>query len=124
LLLQKLQVHEPTQSDLIDTAVLLATHEVGSGDDAEQIDPRYVADLLSCDWAFHRDATANLALVQSAVGRDVPLPKESIRRLNDASDRLMEAIDGAKKTMAWRMRARVGERVQWWDEVDERTDTY
>jgi hypothetical protein len=36
----------------------------------------------------------------------------------------MEAIDRAKKTMAWRMRARVGERVQWWDEVDERTDTY
>jgi hypothetical protein len=124
LLLQKLQVHEPTQSDVIDTAVLLATHEVGSEDDAEQIDPRYVADLLSRDWAFHRDATANLARVRSAVGRDVPLPKVGIRRLNDASDRLMEAIDGAKKTMAWRMRARVGERVQWWDEVDERTDTY
>jgi hypothetical protein len=124
LLLQKLQVHEPTQSDVIDAAVLLATHEVGAADDAERINLDYIADVLARDWGFHRDATANLARVRNAAGQDVPLPPERLARLNDTSDRLEKAIDSARKTTAWKLRARVGERMQWWDDVDERTDTY
>ena len=34
------------------------------------------------------------------------------------------SIERARKTMAWRMRARVGERMQWWEDVNERMDTY
>ena len=48
-----------TETDVIDAAVVLATHEVGPGD-PERIDRDYVAGVLASDWGFHRDATANL----------------------------------------------------------------
>ncbi len=124
LLLQKLQVHELTQSDVIDATVLLATHDVGTGIDGEEVDRGYVAGLLARDWGFHRDATANLARVRKAAGHEVRLPPDRVRRVQDGATRLGEAIDAAKKTVAWKMRARMGERMQWWEDVDERVDTY
>jgi hypothetical protein len=124
LLLQKLQVHELTDCDVIDAAVVLATHHVGPAGDQERIDRDYVAGVLAGDCGFHRDATANLDRVREAAGRQVPLSAERVRRVHDAAVALGEAIAQAHKSMAWRMRARVGERMQWWEDVNERVDTY
>jgi hypothetical protein len=44
--------------------------------------------------------------------------------VNAAAAALSDAIERARKTRAWRMRARVGERMQWWEDVNERVDTY
>lgn len=123
LLLQKLQVHEPTHSDLIDSAVLLASHRVGIGG-AEEIDPGYVGSVLARDWGFHRDAVANLKRVNDSAGAEVALPADHVGRVRDVAAQLLEAIDSAKKTMSWKMRDRVGERMQWWEDVSEREDTY
>jgi len=121
LLLQKLQVHELTDSDVIDAAVVLATHEVGPAGDPERIDRDYVAGVLAGDWGFHRDATANLDRVRDAAGALMP---RSADHVAEAATALGEAIEDARKGMAWRMRARVGERMQWWEDVSERVDTY
>jgi hypothetical protein len=114
LLLQKLQVHEPTTTDVMDAAVVLATHGVGSGD-PEQIDAGYVAGVLAGDWGFHRDATANLDHIAQAAPR--------LGLTVDVSE-LQAAIGRAQKSFSWRMRARVGERMQWWEDVSEREETY
>jgi hypothetical protein len=127
LLLAKLQVHELTRCDAIDAAIVLATHEVGAGDgDAERIDSDYVAGVLARDWGFHRDATANLERLSGAAASedDLPVGSDGAGRVREGAQRLLEAIGAAKKTMAWRMRARVGERMQWWEDVNEREDTY
>jgi hypothetical protein len=121
LLLQKLQVHELTDSDVIDAVVVLATHDVGPAGDPERIDRDYVAGVLAGDWGFHRDATANLDRVRDAAGALMP---RSADRVAEAAAALGEAIEDARKGMAWRMRARVGERMQWWEDVSERVDTY
>jgi hypothetical protein len=121
LLLQKLQVHELTDADAIDAAVVLATHAVGPAGDGERIDRDYVAGVLSRDWGFHRDASANLERVASG---ELPLAAERARRARDSAAELAEAIARAPKSLAWRMRARVGERMQWWQDVNERVDTY
>jgi hypothetical protein len=123
LLLQKLQVHEPTHSDLIDSAVLMASHSVGTGG-TEEIDPRYVSSVLGRDWGFHRDALTNLRRVMDSAGGEVVLPADRVGRVRDVVSQLLEAINGAKKSMSWKMRAKVGERVQWWEDVDERKETY
>jgi hypothetical protein len=125
LLLQKLQVHEMEPSDVVDAAIVLATHHVepGSGDD-EVIDCGYVAGLLARDWGFHRDATANLERVRRAVAGEVSLGGDGARRAEEAAVKLRETIDGTHKSMAWRMRARVGERMQWWEDVSDRELTY
>src|SRR5204863_459031 len=46
------------------------------------------------------------------------------RRVEQRAVKLREAIDGTQKSRGWRMRARVGERMQWWDDVSDREDTY
>ena len=125
LLLSKLQVHEMTATDVVDAAVLLATHDVDAADPPEGIDSAYVGGVLAGDWGFHRDATANLGRLRDALaGGGVPLPADGAARAGRNVAALLDAIDRTKKTMAWRMRARVGERMQWWDEVADREETY
>ena len=39
-------------------------------------------------------------------------------------DLLLAAIDAEPKTRGWRLRDRIGERKQWWQDVDEKEATY
>tara|TARA_B100000614_G_scaffold233264_1_gene228424 strand:- start:249 stop:359 length:111 start_codon:yes stop_codon:yes gene_type:complete len=36
----------------------------------------------------------------------------------------MKAAETAPKSMSWKLRAKVGERMQWWQDVDDREGTY
>lgn len=128
LLLQKLQVHDLTRNDLLDAVVLLATHPVAlEGSDREQIDAGYVAGLLARDWGFHHTAVANLERIARALrgaeGEALGGPAVVAPALTGA-ETLHAAIDAAAKSRAWRLRARIGERVQWWEDVDEREGAY
>jgi hypothetical protein len=127
LLLQKLQIVRQTVTDRMDAAAVLATHpvgpEAGAGPDAgEAIDPGYVAGLLARDWGFHHTATANLAALRDGVGgQPANGSGATVRRRVDA---LLAAIEAAPKSVRWRARARVGERMQWWQDVDDREAVY
>jgi hypothetical protein len=106
---------------VLDAAIVLATHDVAPGDgDDEVIDCAYVAGLLARDWGFHRDATANLDRIHQAAAT----LGDRAQRVEQRALKLREAIDGTQKSRGWRMRARVGERMQWWEDVSEREDTY
>jgi hypothetical protein len=124
LLLQKVQIIQMTTTDVIDTSVLLATHELGSG--AEAIDAGHIARLFARDWGFHHTATANLRQVRdSADGPAVAgLGPQASQRIRDRAGQLLAAIDAEPKTLGWRMRDRVGERKQWWQDVDDKEATY
>jgi hypothetical protein len=128
LLLQKLQIHDLKPADAVDTAIVLATHDVAAGeegsDDGERIDGGYVAAVLARDWGFHRDAAANLERVAGAADGALPIGAAGTARAREGAVRLLDAIAAAKKSRGWRMRARVGDRMQWWQDVDEREDTY
>jgi hypothetical protein len=129
LLLQKVQIVEMTTTDLIDTDVLLATHDVASGQDAvagEAVDAAHIARLLARDWGFHHTATRNLERVgQSVAGAVVvDVGAEGAARVQRGVQRLLGAIDAEGKSLAWRMRDKIGERKQWWQDVDDREATY
>jgi hypothetical protein len=120
LLLQKLQIVKPTVTDRMDSRALLATHRVGAGErDGEAIDAGYLAGLLARDWGFHHTATANLAALRAA-----PPGNGSGRLVGERVDTLLARIEAAPKSVRWRARARVGERLQWWQDVDEREAVY
>lgn len=127
LLLSKLQVIEPTVTDAIDVAVLLATHPVAGGPDGpEALDASHIARLLARDWGFHHTATRNLTRLRDALDTGVPLARG--RREQAAASAgvrsLLAAIQDCPKTLGWRLRERVGERKQWWQDVDEKEATY
>ncbi|HEV3496578.1 MAG TPA: hypothetical protein VHA34_09530 [Actinomycetes bacterium] len=120
LLLQKLQIVRQTVTDRMDTAALLATHPVAPGAQGpEAIDAGYVAGLLARDWGFHHTATANLAaLAGDRAGNG------SAATVAERVGELLAAIEAAPKSVRWRARARVGERMQWWQDVDDREAVY
>jgi hypothetical protein len=119
LLLQKLQIVQPVTTDLLDLDALLETHAVAAGppaagDAAETVDAGYVAGLLGRDWGFHHTATANLQRLRT----------DGAAASRDRAGALLAAIEAEPKSLKWRARSRLGERVQWWQDVDERAVTY
>ena len=137
LLLQKLQVIRMTTTDLLDAGVLLATHRVagvpggaeaggaaGPGDCPAAIDAIRIAGLMARDWGFHHTATANLARVQGAAAVEPRFGPDAAARIDERAGLLLAAIDAEPKTRGWRLRDRIGERKQWWQDVDEKEATY
>jgi hypothetical protein len=127
LLLQKAQIVEMTTTDRIDVSVLLATHDVAAGGgDAETIDAGRIARLLARDWGFHHTATRNLRQVgDDGGGPAVNELDEGLRGLvRHRAGQLLDVIEAEPKSLAWRMRDRVGERKQWWQDVDDKEATY
>jgi len=115
LLLQKLQIVETTDKDLTDIAYLLLANPVslnGSG-----IDDSRVAGLLSKDWGFHYTASRNLERVTAILGQK--MDGASRQATQDRIGTLVEDVEAAPKSRRWKMRAKVGTRVAWYEEVEE-----
>ena len=123
LMLAKLQIVEMTVTDVMDVAVILATHQVSDSEaDPEAIDGQHIAGLLARDWGFHHTATKNLR--RMTTGTPVDLGPQQNARVQAGASRLLELIDAEPKTRTWRLRDKIGERKQWWQDVDEKEATY
>jgi hypothetical protein len=117
LLLTKLQIVELNEKDVCDMHSLLITHEVGNGD-GDQINAQRIATLCGADWGLHRTVSGTL----ERLAEDPPsytLTPEQRRLVDQRVGDVREALERQPKTFAWRMRARVGERVRWYEEPEE-----
>jgi hypothetical protein len=103
LLLTKLQVIETNESDLKDAVALLADCE---------LDLERVVSVLTADWGWWRTATQVLRGVRSFNDglEDFALGP----RVSDRIAELEDTIAAAPKGLKWRLRARVGDRVIWY----------
>jgi hypothetical protein len=127
LMLAKLQIIEMTMTDVMDVGVILATHRVGEGcEDPEAIDGTHIARLLASDWGFHHTATRNLRRIAEMVGdaAAVDIGERENAQVRDGVRRLLAAIEAEPKGTRWRLRDKIGERKQWWQDVDEKEATY
>jgi hypothetical protein len=117
LMLTKLQIVELNAKDRIDLYAMLQAHEVAAAD-GTTINARRIAELCARDWGLHRTATINLGrLGEHLVSLEVP--DADRRRIAAGIERIGEEMETAPKSRGWRMRARVGERVRWYEEPDE-----
>lgn len=115
LLLQKLQIVETTEKDLTDIAYLLLANPVslnGSG-----INDSRIAELLSRDWGFHYTASRNLDRVCEILAKK--MDEESLHATRNRIDSLVEDLEATPKSRKWKLRAKVGTRVAWYEEVEE-----
>jgi hypothetical protein len=118
LLLSKLQIVELNQKDVVDIILLLLDHELAGGD-ADVIDVGRIARLCAEDWGLWRTLTMNLEKVGAFAASYPQLSEDQRRRVAAATPTLKGAIDAIPKPLAWRMRDRIGDRRQWWTDVDE-----
>jgi hypothetical protein len=115
LLLTKLQIVEINQKDLLDIAALLVDHQL-SDDPLHGIDCRYISALTGADWGLWRTLQLNRECVSDFVsGLTWPRAEEVLSRMAD----LYSRIDSAPKSAKWKMRARIGDRVRWYELPEE-----
>jgi hypothetical protein len=118
LLIGKMQIVQTDQKDLVDAIALLLEHPLTAGD-ADGISTDRIAGLCGSDWGLWRTLTGNLdKLTAYATGTSALRPDDGAR-LGGQVAALRAAIDAAPKSRGWRMRAKVGERVKWYRDVDE-----
>lgn len=120
MLLEKMQIVKINEKDVIDTIMLLLEHPLGDIDE-ETIDIERIAKLCGKDWGLWRTLTMNLGKVgQLSPGYD-QLTDEQKDHITILIEAALTRIEAEPKSMAWRLRSRVGDRVKWYKEVDEVT---
>jgi hypothetical protein len=118
VLLAKLLRTHMSEADVRDVATLL--RDVGVRDDEARgvIGRRYLARVCARDWGLYHDVTGNLALV-AAKADGLGLGEEAAECVRTAAADIGAALAAARKGPRWRLRARIGERLPWYDAVDE-----
>jgi hypothetical protein len=119
LLLSKLQVFEVNMKDLVDSIALLLDHPIADHDD-DAVNAAYLAQLLSQDWGLYRTLQLNTARVRDAA-KELPVPADTV---NQRLDQLWERVDAHPKSLKWRLRAKVGDRVSWYELPEEVRQPY
>ena len=118
MLLEKMQIVQINEKDIIDTIMLLMEHPLGDNDH-ETINIKRVAELCASDWGLWRTTTMNLDKVRTLAQGYPQLKREQKARVDAQVKEALARIEAAPKSMAWRLRARVGDRVKWYKDVDE-----
>lgn len=118
LLLEKMQIVKINEKDIIDTIVLLAEHDLGKSD-KETINLEIITKLLAKDWGFYYTVTTNLKKVDEFV-TGYSISEEDKKVVKERISRLLTAIEKEPKTMAWKIRAKVGPSKKWYrDYIEE-----
>jgi hypothetical protein len=120
LLLEKMQIVELNMKDVKDTLVLLLEHPVstpGNGDGPEVIDSTYIADVLSDDWGFWYTVTQNLGKVERFLPDFQAIGPEQGAVIRARLTELRDAIEAEKKSRKWKMRAKIGPKKKWYQDV-------
>jgi hypothetical protein len=121
LLLSKLQVFELNRKDVHDILHLLSGFPVAEGDEPGTIGKDRIGTIVGEDWGWWRTTTMNLEkAVQYTDGAPPDLVPE--RRQFEPADQataLIELCNTVPKTLKWKVRAKVGDRMQWYQLPEE-----
>jgi hypothetical protein len=107
LLLTKLQVRETNDRDVNDALALILDTSP---------DVARVADVLCHDWGWWRTATEVLDRVVDGATR---LDDDRASRVRAWADRLRSEVEGRAKPLQWRLRAKIGDRLRWYEEPED-----
>ena len=118
LLLTKLQVWEINAKDLGDITCLLADRPLSEhASDPEAIDLSRILALTGADWGLCHTLERNLRTVAGFARERRPIdpPLDPVVQ----AEALLAAIAAGRKTLAWRVRGRIGERMRWYETPEE-----
>ena len=118
LLLEKMQIVQINEKDIIDTIMLLLEHPLGETDN-ETINIKLAAQLCAAEWGLWRTATMNLEKVKQLAGHYTQLTPEQKSKVTSQVDGILARLNDEPKSLAWKIRDRVGDKIKWYKEVDE-----
>lgn len=117
LLLTKLQIVQMNEKDVRDISALLLDHPLGDTD-VETINLSRVVQLCDEDWGLWKTVTLSLNKVRDfsdSFSLETPAKAILVERL----DQLEKSLGDSPKPLKWKMRARIGEKVKWYDLPEE-----
>jgi hypothetical protein len=117
LLLTKLQIVQMNEKDIRDICALLLDHPFGA-QDGEIINLSRIAQLCANDWGLWKTVTLSVQKTRAyceADGMDAALRGAIVPQL----DSLSRALDETPKPLKWKVRARVGEKMTWYELPEE-----
>jgi hypothetical protein len=110
----KLQIVQMNEKDYRDVLALLIDHDLGDDDVGDRINSSHVVGLCASDWGIYRTFTGSLEKVIGNLDR-YQLDGADRRTAEGRAQKLLEDIEAAPKSLKWKVRAQVGERVPWYD---------
>jgi hypothetical protein len=78
-----------------------------------------VAMLCAADWGLWRTTTMNLEKVRLLAHGYSQLTDEQKAKVQAQVNDTMARLEKEPKSLAWKLRARVGDRIKWYKDVDE-----
>ena len=115
LLLSKLQVVETNDKDLKDILALLVDHPLSH--DESGVNVSYISALAATDWGLWRTTTM---ITERAEHYSQSLEGFTQRdRVHNQVAQLLQALERVTKSTRWKLRARLGDRVRWYELPEE-----
>jgi len=117
LFLTKMQIVQMNEKDILDVCALVLDHEVGPSDE-ETINAAYIAHLCGHDWGLYTTLMHSIQKVLT-LAEALDLERSQRSLIRERLEKLKHAVEAEPKSLPWKMRARVGERVKWYEEPEE-----
>jgi hypothetical protein len=117
LLLSKMQIVQMNEKDVRDLCALILDHPFGQGD-AEMFNLPYLARLCADDWGLWKTLSLSIKKIRDfcdAYELEADQQLTIVERLGV----LQTALDRTPKTLKWKARDKIGERVQWYELPEE-----
>jgi hypothetical protein len=116
LLLTKLQIVQLNPKDLMDILALLCDQPVRAGA-ADALDSNYLSTVWGGDWPLWRTSQLTLKSVRGRL--DSLLPEAQRDVVTEKISALEGILTDSPKTLKWKLRNRVGDRVRWYELPEE-----
>lgn len=117
LLLTKLQIVQINEKDVVDGLTLILHHEVGQEQGGDVIGLDRLTEVTSRDWGWFTTIHDNLLHLRG-VAKDFLEPADA-KVIRSRIMVIAEELEQAPKSGRWRLRARVGRRMSWYDLPEE-----
>jgi hypothetical protein len=121
LLLSKLQIFELNAKDARDITHLLSGLPVAEKSGEEPvIDTRRFGEIVAADWGWWRTTTMNLEKLPALLAENPEMrPPQPRFDATQQAARLLDVARSVPKSMKWKLRANVGDRVRWYELPEE-----
>jgi hypothetical protein len=118
LFLSKLQIQKLNEKDAHDVITLCKDVYVAFEPHPGVLDLEHVADTCARDWGLYIDVMTNIDKVLEHLA-DYDLSPREVARIGRTLELAQDMMTEHTKTLRWRLRARLGKRLRWYNEIEE-----
>ncbi len=119
LLFTKLQIVEINEKDIKDIIRLILYSDLDAKGERDYSARDFLVRTCSEEWGPYKTVTINLDKVEE-YAKKLPFSESDKLSLINKIEGLKQSIEKADKSLKWKMRARVGEKVKWYELPEEK----